>query len=318
MSDRTVLVLTGEDDPTADAVIEELTRRGTRVARMDVGDFPTRLRLAGRFEGGWRGRLWTDSTAVELADIGSIYYRRPTRFRMPEGLSDGDSVFAAVEARLGFGGVLEALDVLWVNNPARVAVAEYKPLQLKVADDCGLAVPRTLVTNDHESVVAFAAELAGPVICKTLSSLVLSEAGQAQAIYTTPVDPGAIDPARLAVTAHLIQEQIDKAYDVRVTMVGPVCLAVAITSDSPAARIDWRADYHSLTYALVEPPGHVVAAMGRYLAAMGLSYGAFDFAVSRSGEWIMLECNPAGQWLWLERAVGIPVAASLADLLARP
>ena len=55
--------------------------------------------------------------------------------------------------------------------------------------------------------------------------------------------------------------------------------------------------------------------MTKYLAAMDLNYGAFDFAVTRSGEWIMFECNPAGQWLWLEEATGMPIAAAIADLL---
>lgn len=39
-STRTVLALTGAEDPTADAVISELTRRGVRVARTDLGGLP--------------------------------------------------------------------------------------------------------------------------------------------------------------------------------------------------------------------------------------------------------------------------------------
>lgn len=41
-----VLVLTAYKDLTADAVIEELNRRGASVARMDTGDFPIRSLLA--------------------------------------------------------------------------------------------------------------------------------------------------------------------------------------------------------------------------------------------------------------------------------
>jgi hypothetical protein len=88
----TVLVLSGSDDPTADAVIAELRRRAARVVRMDIGDFPVRLRLAAATScDGWAGRLWAEDAAVELAEVGSVYYRRPTRFALPEGLSDGDA-----------------------------------------------------------------------------------------------------------------------------------------------------------------------------------------------------------------------------------
>ena len=312
----TVLVLSAADDLTADAVVAELDLRSARAVRMDTADFPVRLRLAATNKSpGWLGRLWTDDRAVDLSEVASVYYWRPGRFRLPEGLSDGDRVFATVEARLGLGGVLTALDARWVNNPARIAVAEYKPLQLRQAADVGLRVPRTLVTNDHGAAVAFGAEIDGPVVCKTLSSLVLSEGGQPHITYTTPVDPVSIDPVQFAVTAHLLQEWVPKAFEVRATMVGTRPLAVAIHAWSEHGRVDWRSDYAELTYERVDVPAPVVAGMAGYLEAFGLGFGAFDFVVTSDDEWIMLECNPAGQWLWLEHETGVPIAAALADLL---
>jgi hypothetical protein len=264
----TVLVLSGLDDPTADAVVAELRRRSARVVRMDLGDFPIRLRLAASTSpDGWVGRLWADDTVVELAEVRSVYYRRPTRFALPEGLSDGDAAFAGAEARLGLGGVLAALGAHWVNEPSRIAVAEYKPLQLRVAAKAGLAVPRTLVTNDHTAAVDFAAAVARPVVCKTLSSLVLTDGGQPMITYTTVVDPAEIDPAALAATAHLLQEQVPKVFDVRATMVGQDCQAAAIYATSERGRADWRAAYDELRYARIDVPAQVRAGTGRTPAA---------------------------------------------------
>ncbi len=45
------------------------------------------------------------------------------------------------------------------------------------------------------------------------------------------------------------------------------------------------------------------------------TFGAFDFAVTTGGEWIMFECNPFGQYGWLEDALDLPVTSALADLL---
>lgn len=315
-TERTVLILTAVQDETADAVATELDHKGTRTVRLDTGDFPIRMSLAAEHDGRtWHSRLWTADTEVDLNTVTSVYYRRPTRFTMPEGLSDGDSVFAAVEARLGVGGVLDSMDTLWVNRPANVAVAEYKPVGLKVAGQVGLRVPRTLVTNDHASVVKFADQVGVPLVCKTFSSLVLSEDDVPQSIYTTPVRVQDIDPTALAVTTHLIQEWVPKAYEVRVTMVGRRPYATTIRTDSDAGHVDWRSDYGSLTYEPVDPPAHITASMTRYLDVLGLHYGAFDFVVTPDGDWIMLECNPAGQWLWLEESAGLPIAAGLADLL---
>ena len=92
-------------------------------------------------------------------------------------------------------------------------------------------------------------------------------------------------------------------------------LAVAIEAGSPRARLDWRADYDSLRYLPVEVPTDVEAGMLDYLRAFRLHYGAFDFVITPDDEWIMLECNPSGQWLWLHHLAGLPIPAALADLL---
>ncbi|GAA2645486.1 ATP-grasp ribosomal peptide maturase [Paractinoplanes durhamensis] len=312
----TVLILTCAEDSTADAVTAELARRDTRVARMDTGDFPTALRMsATTADGGWTGRLATDDTSVDLDDVRSVYFRRPTRFRLPAGMSAADEVFAAVEARHGFGGLLAALDVLWVNEPIRQAAAEYKPLQLATAAACGLRTPATLLTNLHQEVIDFGNKIGGPVVCKQLSSLVFSENDEMRTTYTTVIDPATIEPAAFAATAHLIQEFVPKAYEARVTVVGRIPLGVVIRSASEAGRIDWRSDYDALTYERIKVPEAVTDGVGRFLDALGLNYGAFDFVITPDGDWVMLECNPAGQWLWLEHETGVPIAAALADLL---
>lgn len=319
MTAGTVLVLSGPDDATADSVVAELGGRGVPIVRMDIGEFPLSMAMtAWLTRGTWRGELFTADRIVDLAEVASVYYRRPTRFTFPDDMSDADAVFAGAEAQFGVGGVLAALDgVLWVNNPARVAFAEYKPVQLRVASDCGLAVPRTLVTNDHCAARDFAAAVGGEIVCKTLSSLVLSEGGQPRITYTTLIDLTMVDPLSLAATAHLLQEWVPKRYDARVTMIGHRPFAVAIHADNDAARIDWRADYDALTYAPLSTPEHIIAGMIRYLHAFGLEFGAFDFTVTPHGDWVFLECNPSGQWLWLQEHVGIPIAAALAELLAK-
>lgn len=317
MTDQpTVLVLSSADDSTADAVVAELFRRSIPVVRMDLGDFPAAMTVRTEVDGdSWRGELTGNQQRVDLEELRSIYYRRPTRFAFPEGLSDADRVFASEETRLGLGGVLAALDVLWVNDPIRVASAEYKPLQLTIAARCGLATPATLITNDHRAVIEFASTLTGPIVCKALSPIAHSEDGDVRITFTTVVDPSAIDPDAIAVTTHLFQAWVPKDYEVRVTMVGGTAFAVAINAASDAARVDWRSDYDALTYAPTEVPELVLDGMSKYLGILGLSYGAFDFVVKPTGEWVFLECNPAGQWLWLEHRTELPIAAAFADAL---
>lgn len=284
-SHSTVLVLTAPEDPTADAVITQIHRRGVPVARFDLGAFPLDVQLVATHDGHrWSGRLTGHDTSVELDEICSVYYRRPSRFTFPPQMSTADRAYAEAEARLGLGGVLAALDCRWVSHPHHVARAEWKPLQLQTAARCGLRTPLTLISNDPAAAVAFTEQVDGPVICKTLSSIVLADHGQHKITYTTLVDPATIDPVAFAATAHLLQEWVPKAREARVTVVGEQILAVAIEADSPRAHIDWRADYDSLRYLPVDVPADTATGMLAYLEALGLSYGGFDFVITPDEE----------------------------------
>lgn len=315
-----VLILTCADDATAEAVIAELDELGARYVQLDTGDFPTQLHLSARTTGGgWTGRLVGGNVGVDLSSVRSVYCRRPTQFRLPDGMSQADQVFAASEARHAIGGLLACLDVLWVNDPIKQATAEYKPLQLARAAAAGLTTPATLLTNHQPEVAEFAAAVGGSVVCKQMSGLTFTEGDgeQIRMTYTTRIDPRTIDPAQFAATAHLVQEWVPKQYEARVTVVGREPFAVAIRSASPAGRVDWRADYDALSYEPIDTPAQVRAGIDRFMDALGLAFGAFDFVIRPDGHWVMLECNPAGQWLWLEHETGVPIAAAIAQLLLK-
>jgi hypothetical protein len=98
-------------------------------------------------------------------------------------------------------------------------------------------------------------------------------------------------------------------------VVGERVFAAGIYTGSDAARVDFRADYDSLDYAVIDPPGQVTAGMLAFLKIFGLSFGAFDFIVTPAADRIMLECNPAGAYGWLEETLELPISSALADLL---
>jgi D-alanine-D-alanine ligase-like ATP-grasp enzyme len=47
-----------------------------------------------------------------------------------------------------------------------------------------------------------------------------------------------------------------------------------------------------------------------------LAYAGFDFVVTPSEEWVMLEANTGPQWAWLEAATGAPIVDAMATMLA--
>ncbi|MFF0625530.1 ATP-grasp ribosomal peptide maturase [Streptomyces sp. NPDC004296] len=311
-----VLVLAGRFDPTCDLVVEELNRRAVPVFRADLAEFPLRLTLAASLSGNhWHGTLRNDRRTLDLASVRSVYYRRPTRPKFPTQMTAEARKVAETEARWGFGGLLSALPCRWLPPPGKAADAEYKPLQLRVAAAAGLRVPRTLITNDPEAARDFADSIGGPLVYKPFFHVRGTVHGHTAAVYASIVPPEDLPHPDIATTAHLFQEWVPKAYEVRLTVVDDRIFAAEIHAGSDAGRIDWRSDYDSHTYRICEPPDDVAAGVLRMLDQLGLPYGAFDFVISPAGDWHFLEVNPSGQYGFIEQATGLPITAAIGDYL---
>ncbi|WP_055491384.1 ATP-grasp ribosomal peptide maturase [Streptomyces sp. TP-A0356] len=307
-----VLVVTNLDDPTADVVISELHDRGVPVVRFDSGDFPHALSVAATItSNGVEGTLSTPTRTADLSRVRSLYYRRPSGFTYPH-LNEQDARFALTQARYGLGGVLASLPgCVYVNHPHRIGDAEFKPSGLAAAASAGFRIPPTIVTSEPDAARAFIKQH-GPTIYKPLSAPLYRIDGVSCTVKVAEVAADDIDEA-VAGTAHLFQRLVEKTADVRVTVVGDQVFAVRIDSD----LLDWRTDYSQLRYSVAVPPPGITEALHAYMAHFGLVFGAFDFAIDRQGRWWFLECNPSGQWYWLEPETGLPMLAAMADLLER-
>lgn len=255
---------------------------------------------------------------MPFEDVRSVYYRRPGLFVFPDDMPSAARRFAEAEARYGFGGVVGGLDCFWLNHPARIADAEYKPLQLQLASRCGLRVPRTRITNEPASARDFVDSMNGCAVYKPLSGASFAKGDAAAALFTSPVGPADVADPRITLTAHLFQERVAKRHDVRLTAVGDDLFAVAIdVQGSEAARLDWRADYASHRYVPTDTPQEVRRGVRDLLGHLGLAFGALDFVVTPEGQWVFLEINPNGQWGWIEACTDLPISSAIADALER-
>ncbi|MFE3204228.1 ATP-grasp ribosomal peptide maturase [Embleya sp. NPDC059237] len=304
-----MLVATEDLDPTADLVITELNRRRVPVLRVDPGRRGTTTLAARTTRDGWSGRLVVGDRSVDLANVRALYHRRPTPYSV--SASEQGERFAAQEHRRGFGGVLGSLPgCLYVSHPLAIARAEYKTAQLVAAGRFGMPVPPTIITNDPTEAKAFCRQ--HRAIYKPLHAGEYTVDGSPAGIWAASVDPEEITGA-VSLSPHLFQGYIDKIADIRATVVGDRVFCVRIIA--PPGVPDWRAAYKSLVYEAVSCSDGIRRAMLAFLEYFGLVFGAFDFAVTADDVWWFLECNPNGQWAWLESATEQPIASALADLL---
>ncbi|GGP34882.1 hypothetical protein [Streptomyces abikoensis] len=118
-------------------------------------------------------------------------------------------------------------------------------------------------------------------------------------------------PAQLA-TALRLGLLVPEVADVRAVVVGNQTFCARIMA--PPGVLDWRVEYRNLRYEPVDCPTDVRSAVAAFVQDFGLKFGAFDFAVTAAGAWWLLECNPNGQWAWLEEAAGLPITAAMSPV----
>jgi glutathione synthase/RimK-type ligase-like ATP-grasp enzyme len=342
-----VLLLTHSADHfSIDRVAGALAARGVEALRIDTDLYPLAHALTVRFRGDGPGDasaepevvLIANGRVLDLAAAPAIWSRRlwPAE-RMPRL----DPRFAGPAARMARTCFFDALALcqrpFWVNPPEAGFRAESKLLQLAEARRVGLRVPDTLATNDPDAVRALAAERgAGGLITKLLLPLSQTMDGSGAFVYTSRLDAADLDAlADLRPAPQLFQPLLPAKEELRVIAVGERLFAGAgiVEGREPAAKggavapragaggpstVDWRVprpgerlrwERRELDQGLA---GRLLALLGR----LGLVYGALDLIdAGDGGEPWFLEVNPAGEWGWLERDLGLPISAAIADLL---
>jgi glutathione synthase/RimK-type ligase-like ATP-grasp enzyme len=327
-----VLIVTHSADNESIALVTRaLEQRGERAYRLDTDRYPTEVRLSltceddagpGREERG-EPLGWIDGPAgrLPLAEVTAVWYRRSSiGAGIPADLDPQLRRPSVEESRRMVFGMLAALEVPIVDRIDAIRRAEHKPLQLRLARRLGLDVPRTLSTNDPEAVRAFARGVPGGIVAKMMSSFAVYEDGVENVVFTNAVsDADLADLDGLELCPMTFQERIDKALELRVTVVGRQIFAASIDSQaSPRARHDWRRDGAALAagWKRYELPAEVAARTLALMDRLDLAYGACDFIVTPDGRHVFLEVNPSGEFMWLVTSAGLPIDEALADVLA--
>lgn len=312
-----VLLVTERADLSADLLVVELSRRGVPFFRFNQEEFPSRVHAC------WHSSanqilIESASDGIEGAEIAFAWYRR---YKGPDSSTEGYDAtcteFVTRESRGFLAGLWSIARWPWVNHPANVAEAEQKVLQLHRALELGMVVPDTLVGNHPQRVRNFldTQEAVG----KTIVGGSLVDGSRSLFVYTTPLESDdAKSSTSIAASPIIVQQRINGAKDVRVTIVDDEAFSVEIDVEGKGVHeVDWRlVPDERLCYSPRTLPASVAKLCIRLVRSFGLRYGALDLLRTVDGEYVFLELNPSGQWGWIERALELPITSRLVDLLA--
>lgn len=258
----------------------------------------------------------TNGASFAPEDVSSVWTRgiHYSGFRQPR--SNSNSNFILHEHKYSFNYLLSQMRSAFWINPIPAITATNRLVQADVAKSVGYQVPQSIVTSSKQDLLDFL-NLHGRCIIKPICQVGRHESGPKQ-VLTSIISRDANIPERLSAPV-LVQEFVEKAYEIRAVVVEDRVFAGAIDSMSrPETSVDSRAWTNtSLSYyrlALTEEECSMLRLINERL---GLIYSAIDLIRHPSGDLIFLEANPSGQWTFLEAQTGHPITESIVDCLVR-
>lgn len=322
-------------DVTPNHLAQILRERGAAHVILDpsVIEGKSSLSIEKEPSGGVRCSLRLPDRTLDLSEIHSAWlWRSWHRYDDEPGLQE---LAAQPRAWSFYGGEWAAFckgltltlgyyGVFCVNPPPFNVAFEEKCCQLYLAAKAGFDIPPTLYTTRPSVAREFQEALDRSIVYKpfrTYAHVVEAPSDQpirTSVLYTTRVNPEDLVEADGDIpTPSIFQPYIEKAYELRIVVVGRRLFACAIHSQqSERSREDWRRyDLDNTPYVPHDLPEEIAVKVRAFMDALGLVFGSIDMIVTPEGKHIFLEINPNGQFDWIAKRTGLPIYEALADLL---
>jgi hypothetical protein len=252
------------------------------------------------------------------ASVSAVWFRR-SLWQTPNGLPNSDalSAFASEEytaaLKIYYKQVLSSARAL--GSPFLSRVDKFEMLNL--AAKLGLSTPKTLISNDKTVLSAFIKEQQ-KVITKPLTDapILTAASGTPKTFYTNSLTVKDLEAIPDLLFPSMVQQAIEKAYDLRVFYLLGQCYAVATM---PTDRIDSRIR-HNGRLPIMQPytlPPDLAHKIQAFMQTLGLNTGSLDFVVDKSESTAyFLEINPIGQFGAVSRAGNYNLEEKIAQYLA--
>lgn len=302
------LIPTEPDDTHAILVKIALETMGHRVSFLFTADHPTLQKNSVFIDNqSYQWQSLDDDAAIFADHYDVVWWRRARQPYLPkQAVHAKDYVFVARENKLFFESFTSNLaSNAWWINPKDVAYrANFKLLQLKIASESGFVIPTTLCSNDPQEITQFlnTYEQSG-VVYKPMCSHFWFETHQTKITYTARVKNKNL-PKRhiLQAVPGIFQVEIKKKFELRITCFGNYLVAAKLHSQKHHdGMIDWRAIHSGrMLIETFELPEAVAQKIRLFMQRMGLVFGCIDMIVTPEDEYVFLEVNEQGQFLWIE------------------
>jgi glutathione synthase/RimK-type ligase-like ATP-grasp enzyme len=318
-----VLILTEPGDVHAYAVALALQQRGVPVHLWHTSDFPAGAAESILIEHGREQIKLQGVGEQDLAhySISRVWRRRPALGVGGERINPSDRQFVEQECNVFRQALFTDLlpDAFWINPHVAAIRASRKLVQQRAAVQVGFLTPDTLYSNDPKEIRDFLRRHDGQAIYKAHRPTTWRDAETYWVPFSSLItEADLVEDELLQAAPGIYQELIPKQYELRVTVMGRRIFATKLDSQqTTAGKIDWRKSHGELRMEPYVLLGAISANCLSLLQDLGLVFGCFDLIVSPAGEYVFLEVNEGGQFLFVEHYAGQPVLDAFCEFLTQ-
>lgn len=299
---KKILIVTSTVDFTVDYIINKYKDK-CDFFRVNVDNFD-KYEFDVNFEDGFsiKNKHWY----IRECEITAIYYRKPM---LPDlsGFESGYIKMISKDIIYFINGLVDSFKGKVLSKPSDLRKSENKIYQIKIAREVNFHFPESSVGTCKEKINEIIKK--GGIIKPLTTGKVISD-NLCEIIQTSEIK--SLVEEDISLTPLYIQKYINKDYELRITIVNDKVFPVKII---PCNEIDWRIEQEKNKYSLISVPSQIEDKCFEMLKRMNLKFGAFDFVINKSGEYIFLEVNPNGQWLWLEEKLNLNISDEIVNYL---
>lgn len=304
-----ILIPTEPNDAHAIMVKLALENMGHEATLYFTGDFPTQQTISAYMDENhyiWKIKDQESSILNNNPEI--VWWRRPRKPYLPKNITHPDDYrYFFQENTLFYESFTQNLapDAWWINPKEAAHRANFKLLQLRMAKASGLMIPTTLCSNDAIEIRHFIEKHRKQgVVYKAFAPNTWFEPKQIKSLYTAKISPEKLPKdSILELSAGIFQTEIKKKYELRIVCFGDYQVAAKLNSQAhPEGQTDWRQiPYEQMKIEPYTLDRKLAKDIQKFMRELGIVFGSFDFIVSTDNQYIFLEVNEQGQFLWLEQ-----------------
>lgn len=318
-----LLIKTYYGDTHAHAVAWALRRKGHKCVLWHVTDFPSHASISFSCDGQSESRLKIeneDGDIVDIADFDLVWNRRGGQPSLIKNLAKGDVPYAIKECKAFLEGFISvaATKTRWINDPRGIHDNRMKLVQLEAAKRSGFKIPRTLVSTNAEEVRQFLQSLNGRAIFKPFNPHAWGKEGQSDYVsYASLITLDDLaDPDAVRAAPGIYQEYIEKSYELRILKLGKSYLSAGIRPNGVNKDlVDWRGT-GGYSVSPETLPEHLTQCLDKIASDLNFQTGSADIIVSKNNEFVFLEINESGQFLFLEQLCpALPILDAFSEFL---